>query len=64
MPGRVVKLLVGSGDHVTANQTLLVLEAMKIEHLVTAPRDAIVEAVRCKEGDQVALGAELIELED
>jgi biotin carboxyl carrier protein len=64
MPGRIARLLVKAGDRVTANQTLLVLEAMKIEHLVTAPRDGVVEAVRYNEGDQVKLGAELIELED
>ena len=64
MPGRVVRLLVGPGDHVKTSQTLVILEAMKIEHLIAAPRDGIVEAVRCREGDQVDLGAELIELED
>jgi 3-methylcrotonyl-CoA carboxylase alpha subunit len=64
MPGRIVKLLVQAGDHVKASQTLLVLEAMKIEHLVSAPRDGVVETVRFREGDQVELGAELIELED
>jgi 3-methylcrotonyl-CoA carboxylase alpha subunit len=64
MPGRIARLLVAPGDRVTANQTLLVLEAMKIEHLVTAPRDGVVESVLYNEGDQVELGAELIELED
>jgi 3-methylcrotonyl-CoA carboxylase alpha subunit len=64
MPGRIVKLLVRPGVQVKAHQTLLVLEAMKIEHLVTAPRDGIVEAVRFQEGDQVERGAPLVELED
>jgi 3-methylcrotonyl-CoA carboxylase alpha subunit len=64
MPGRIVKVAVRAGDAVMANQTLLVLEAMKIEHLVGAPRDGIVEKVRYKEGDQVEQGAELVDLED
>jgi 3-methylcrotonyl-CoA carboxylase alpha subunit len=64
MPGRIVKLLVRAGDQVKMNQTLLVLEAMKIEHLVTAPHDGVVEAVRFSEGDQVDVGAELVVLED
>jgi 3-methylcrotonyl-CoA carboxylase alpha subunit len=64
MPGRIVKLQVQPGEAVRAGQTLLVLEAMKIEHLVTAPRDGLVEAVRFQEGDQVDIDAELVELED
>jgi biotin carboxyl carrier protein len=64
MPGRVARVAAKVGDEVKANQTLLVLEAMKIEHLVTTPHDGVVEAVRYKEGDQVERGAELIELED
>jgi len=39
MPGRVVKLSVGDGDKVTRGQTLLVLEAMKMEHDITAQCD-------------------------
>ena len=64
MPGRVIKLLVKPGEHVKSHQTLIVLEAMKIEHLVTAPRDGIVKFVHRSEGDQVERGAELVELED
>jgi 3-methylcrotonyl-CoA carboxylase alpha subunit len=64
MPGRIVKLLVRAGDQVKMNQTLLVLDAMKIEHLVTAPHDGVVEAVRFTEGDQVDVGADLVVLEE
>jgi 3-methylcrotonyl-CoA carboxylase alpha subunit len=64
MPGRIVRLLVQPGSQVKANQTILILEAMKIEHLVSAPRDGVVETVRFQEGDQVEQGAALIELED
>jgi 3-methylcrotonyl-CoA carboxylase alpha subunit len=64
MPGRILKLAVKPGDAVKQNQTLVVLDAMKIEHLVGAPRDGVVDKVRYKEGDQVELGAVLVELED
>jgi 3-methylcrotonyl-CoA carboxylase alpha subunit len=64
MPGRVVKVAVSPGDRVKMNQTLVVLEAMKIEHQVAAPRDGVVEQVLCQAGDQVELGAPLVELED
>src|SRR5262249_22820438 len=63
MPGRITKVSVADGDTVRANQVLCVLEAMKIEHLVTAPNGGAVKCVRCQVGDQVELGAVLIELE-
>ena len=39
MPGVVVELRVAVGDHVEARQTLVVMEAMKMEHLIEAPED-------------------------
>jgi len=62
IPGRVVQVLVAVGDAVTQNQTLLVLEAMKTEIRIAAPREGIVTALRCVVGDSVDEGAELIEL--
>jgi acetyl/propionyl-CoA carboxylase alpha subunit len=64
MPGTVIKVLVAAGDHVGARQPLLVLEAMKMETPLTAPYDAVVACVNVAEGDRVAGGAVLIELED
>jgi 3-methylcrotonyl-CoA carboxylase alpha subunit len=64
VPGRIVRLTVRVGDQVTKNQTTTVIEAMKIEHAVTASRDGLVAAIRVKEGDQVDPGAVLIELEN
>jgi acetyl/propionyl-CoA carboxylase alpha subunit len=64
MPGTVIKVLVAVGDHVSARQPLLVLEAMKMETPVTAPYDAIVRKLNVTEGDRVAGGAVLVELED
>jgi 3-methylcrotonyl-CoA carboxylase alpha subunit len=64
MPGRVVQLLVAAGDAVSRGQALIVIEAMKMEHTITAPRDSTVEAVRYSVGDLVEEGAELITLEE
>jgi biotin carboxyl carrier protein len=64
MPGTVLKVLVAPGDEVAARQTLCVLEAMKMETPVVSPYDAVVRAVHVKEGDRVAGGALLVELEE
>jgi acetyl/propionyl-CoA carboxylase alpha subunit len=63
MPGTVIRLLVGAGDSVRARQPLVVLEAMKMETPLTSPYDAVVRAVHVAEGDQVAGGTLLVELE-
>jgi acetyl-CoA carboxylase biotin carboxylase subunit len=56
MPGKVVKVLVAAGQAVTAGQTLLVLEAMKMEHPVRAPIDGVVAKLPASEGEQVDAG--------
>jgi acetyl/propionyl-CoA carboxylase alpha subunit len=63
MPGTVIKVLVEPGARVTARQPLVVLEAMKMETPLVAPYDATVRAVRVGEGDRVAGGALLVELD-
>ena len=63
MPGRIVKLMVEPGTKVVKGQALLILEAMKMEHTLTAPADGVVAAVHCAAGDQVLEGVELIRLE-
>jgi len=62
MPGRVIQLLVGAGEAVRQGQPMMVIEAMKMEHTIAAPRDGIVEAVHYAAGDPVEEGAELIAL--
>jgi acetyl/propionyl-CoA carboxylase alpha subunit len=64
MPGTVIRLLVSPGDTVKARQPLVVLEAMKMETPLTSPYDAVVRAVNVAEGEQVAGGAVLVELEE
>jgi 3-methylcrotonyl-CoA carboxylase alpha subunit len=63
MPAKVVKVLVRPGERVKPHQTLVVLESMKIEHLVEAPYAAVVERVRCRAGEVVPEGAVLVDLE-
>jgi 3-methylcrotonyl-CoA carboxylase alpha subunit len=63
MPGKVIAVLVAAGDAVKAGQALLITEAMKMEHSLTAPRDGTVAELLCSVGDQVAEGVELLRLE-
>lgn len=62
MTGRVVKVAASRGAAVRARETLIVLEAMKMEYRLTAPRDGIIESVSCSEGDRVDLGRVLVTL--
>ncbi|MEM9054173.1 MAG: biotin/lipoyl-containing protein, partial [Pseudomonadota bacterium] len=64
MPGKVIALHVKTGDTVEKGQVVAVMEAMKMEHSLTAPRDGIVESVGAKLGAQVPEGAFLVSLED
>jgi acetyl-CoA/propionyl-CoA carboxylase, biotin carboxylase, biotin carboxyl carrier protein len=64
MPGTVIKVLAAPGDRVEPRQTLLVLEAMKMETPLVSPYEAVVRAVHVAEGDRVAGGALLVELEE
>ena len=62
MPGVVLKILVKPGDVVKKGAPLVVLEAMKMEHQIVAPRDGVVRAVNCVEGEMVQPGIELVEI--
>jgi 3-methylcrotonyl-CoA carboxylase alpha subunit len=64
MPGAVTSVLVDVGVKVTRGTPLLILEAMKIEHTISAPYDGTVREIHFRAGDQVtAEGIELISLE-
>jgi acetyl/propionyl-CoA carboxylase alpha subunit len=63
MPGKVTQLSVKAGDIVAKGQALLVLEAMKMEHAMTAPFDGKVVEVNASVGGQVTEGAVLVTLE-
>jgi len=62
MTGRVVKVSAKPGAAVRVNEVLVILEAMKMEYRLVAPRDGTVESVGCKEGDRVDLGLMLVTL--
>jgi 3-methylcrotonyl-CoA carboxylase alpha subunit len=63
MPGRIVALLVEPGVRVEKGAPLLILEAMKMEHKLTAPATGAVRAFFCALDDQVSEGAELVDFD-
>jgi biotin carboxyl carrier protein len=62
MPGKVVEVCVVVGDAVQKGDKLIVLEAMKMEQAIKAAEPGTITAVHVDQGDQVELGAVLIEL--
>jgi biotin carboxyl carrier protein len=60
MPGRVVRVLVAVGDHVTAKQAVVVVEAMKMENELRTPRAGVVKEVLVTPGATVESGAVLV----
>lgn len=63
MPGSVIRLGVGLGDTVTLGQPLVWLEAMKMEHTITAPSDGVVTQLDVSVGQQVDVGTVLARVE-
>jgi len=64
MPGLVRDVMVQVGDTIAQGDDLLILEAMKMEHRLTAHRNGIVAEILCAQGDQVSDGALLVRFED
>lgn len=64
MPGKVIAVHVGPGESVAKGQVVAVMEAMKMEHSLVAPRDGTVLVVNVSVEDQVPEGENLVELED
>lgn len=62
MPGTVVKVTAAQGDKVEAGQPVLVLEAMKMENEITAPKSGVISAMNVGEGQTVAGGEALFEI--
>ena len=60
MPGKIIELRVAEGDSVQAGQVLMIMEAMKMEHSVTAPQDGTVGQIMVTAGDQVDADALLV----
>jgi biotin carboxyl carrier protein len=63
MPGKVVRVLVAPGDEVEARQTLVVVEAMKMENELTAPRAGTVTEVPVAEGMSIEAGRLLVAID-
>jgi 3-methylcrotonyl-CoA carboxylase alpha subunit len=63
MPGKVIAVNVAPGDTVMKGDELLVVEAMKMENAVRAPREGRVKSVSARVGDMVSPGVVLVELE-
>jgi geranyl-CoA carboxylase alpha subunit len=63
MNGRVVAVLVKAGEKVAAGQPVMTLEAMKMEHVHTAPIAGVISAIDVAEGEQVTTGKIVVEIE-
>jgi 3-methylcrotonyl-CoA carboxylase alpha subunit len=63
MPGSLIAVHVKLGDHVTRGASLMIVEAMKMEHTIRAPRDGIVTALPFAAGELVSEGVELVVLD-
>jgi 3-methylcrotonyl-CoA carboxylase alpha subunit len=63
MPGRIVAVLVKPGDRVAKGQPVVILEAMKMEHTLTAPFQGTVTAISAMEGNQVSEGVVLARID-
>jgi acetyl/propionyl-CoA carboxylase alpha subunit len=64
MPGSVVRVGAAAGDTVTSGQPLIWLEAMKMEHTITAPGDGVLAELNVQPGQQVEVGAVLARIEN
>jgi 3-methylcrotonyl-CoA carboxylase alpha subunit len=63
MPGKIIAVLTTTGAKVAKGTPLVILEAMKMEHTIIAPRSGTVKEIHYKVGEQVAEGAELLGFE-
>jgi len=64
MPGKVVKIMVELSDFVTAGTPIMAMEAMKMEHVIKAPCDGVVDKILYKVGDQVEEKQVLVRFEE
>ena len=63
MPGTILNILVKPGQKVAKGDTLLILEAMKMENEIVSPRDAVVAGVSVNKGESVDSGTPLVSLQ-
>ncbi|MCL4126550.1 UNVERIFIED_CONTAM: hypothetical protein GTU68_064554 [Idotea baltica] len=63
MPGLILEINIAVGQEVKENDSLLILEAMKMENILTSPRDGIIKSISVSKGDAVEKNQLLIEFE-
>ena len=63
MPGLILEISVKEGQEIKENDSLLILEAMKMENIISSPRDGIVKSISAEKGDAVEKNQLLIEFE-
>lgn len=63
MPGKILEVMAEVGQEVKTGQALMIMEAMKMEHKITANQDGIIQDILFKVGDQVEQGAQLLSIE-
>jgi biotin carboxyl carrier protein len=63
MPGKVVRILAGVGDQVEAGQSVIVIEAMKMQNELKAPKNGVMKKINVAEGAAVEAGQALAEVE-
>lgn len=64
MPGKVVKLMKKEGDKVTKGETVLILEAMKMENEIKSGADGVIKIINVKEGQALEAGFLMVEIEE
>lgn len=64
MPGKIVKLMKKEGDKVSKGETVLILEAMKMENEIKSGADGIIKSVNVKEGQALEAGFLMVEIEE
>lgn len=62
MPGKVIAVHVRNGDQVTQGTPLIIIEAMKMEHTIKAPRDGTIESLTCQPGDIIDEGVDMLKI--
>ena len=64
MPSTVGKVFVKIGQHVKKGENLVSLEAMKMEHIIKAPKDGVIKRINCVEGKFAEANITLVEFEE
>ena len=62
MPGKIFKVIKNEGEPVKAGETILILEAMKMEHSIKSPIDGVISTIKFQENDVVSGGVDLAEV--